>query len=140
MEGGDHLEKWSGLENGITKWAIAREAYITIFSQGADVESFVSWLMASTGATAGLLIANIGTVADTLGRGGLSWVLYSLTAALFFGLFAEASAVFIPSNASQLKDGRERLNAVFSKHREKRKEIEEVAHRVCRSASATFTV
>lgn len=83
MEDGDHLEKWSGIKNGITKWAIAREAYITILSRGADVESFVSWLMASTGANAGLLIANIGTVADTLGRGGLSWVLYSLTAAPF---------------------------------------------------------
>lgn len=140
MEDGDHLEKWSSLENGITKRAIAREAYITILSRGADVESFVTWLMAGTGATAGLLIANIGTVADTLGRGGLSWVLYLLTAALVFGLFAKASAVFIPSNASQLKDGRERLNAVFLKHREKRKEIEEVAHRIGRSAPATFTV
>ena len=133
MEDGDHLEKWSSLENGITKRAIAREAYITILSRGADVESFVTWLIAGTGATAG-------TVADTLGRGGLSWVLYSLTAALVFGLFAKASAVFMPSNASQLKDGRERLNAVFLKHREKRKEIEEAAHRIGRSAPATFTV
>ena len=140
MKDVDHLTEWSRLQNEITVHAMAREAYITILSRGPEVESFATWLMAGTGATAGLLIVNIGAVTDTVGRGGVQWMLYSLIASLAFGLTAKAIAVFAPSNVANLKDGRDRLDVVLEKHQAKRKQIEEMAESSGRPVPASFTI
>lgn len=130
MENTDHLANWSRLENGITLNALKRAAYTSMLARGPQVESFATWLMAGAGATAGLLVANIGSVTDAIGRGGVQWVLYSLTASIFFGLASKAFAVFIPSNAAQIADARASIAAVLERHGAKRKEIEAMAQKM----------
>lgn len=127
MEQPDHLGKWNRIQNEETTHSLVESMYLALLLRVPEIDAFVTWLLAGTAATAGLLVANIHAITETLGRGGVQWALYSLTSSLVFGVAAKASTVFIPSNAAHIRDGRQRIASILKSHREEREKIKAAA-------------
>ncbi len=123
----DPLSEWSRIENAETAHALARQAYLSMLSRIPNIDAFVTWLLAGVGATAGLLVANISSVGDALGRGGVRWVLCSLAASIVCGLLARIAVIFFPTEVDYFKTISEGISSILKAHSVKRELIKETA-------------
>ena len=135
----DPLAVWSSETNRLTIAALARNVYIPILSRAKLLEDFVTWLLAGTGATAGLFVANLGAVSTVLGRDGTQWFLYSIVGSLALGLVAKSVAIFVPVGVLDLEEARRLLLAVHENHHAEREKIEAAAIASRKSIPPNYT-
>ncbi len=123
----DPLKEWSRLENENTTHALVSAAYVGMLSRAPQVDAFTTWLLAGTGATAGLLVANVGTISGALSVAGFQLCLSLLAISSLLGLFTKCAAAFFPIDGERQAALQAQSLKILETHGETRKQIEESA-------------
>lgn len=123
----DPLQAWSRIANENTKHAAVSAAYVGMLSRSPQIDSFSTWLLAGTGATASLLVANIADITAALSVPGFKICLSLLAIAALFGLFTKCASVFLPIDGERQAALQQQMLDIFTTHGETREKIEESA-------------
>lgn len=123
----DPLIEWNRLENENTKHAVVSAMYGAMLKRSSQVEVFVNWLLAASGASAALLIANLQVATNSLTSKGFSFCIYALVVSALCGVLAKCTTVFFPTGGDEQQTLRDKLGLVFNAHNEEREKITELA-------------
>ncbi|MGN6313383.1 MAG: hypothetical protein ACTHMO_06455 [Rhodanobacteraceae bacterium] len=80
------------------------------------IDRFVNWMFAGTGAVAGVLIANVNSVAPFLSTRGLYWIFILLGSSAVFGLLSKISGLRNKIGTDSQKAVLEDIKPLIEKH------------------------
>jgi len=123
----DPLKEWSRVANENTIHSVVSVAYAGMLSKSPQIDTFSTWLLAGTGATASLLIANIELVSKALSIEGFQISLSVLSLSALFGLFTKCASLFFPIDNEAQDSVKNKMIEILVNHGETRKKIEESA-------------
>lgn len=119
----DPLFEWNRLANENTKHAVVSAMYFGMLKRSPQIEVFVNWLLAASGASAALLIANLKVATASLTSKGFSFCIYALVVSASCGVLAKCTTVFFPTGGDDQQSLRDKLGLIFNAHNEEREKI-----------------
>ncbi len=127
VEHQDPLHEWNRLNKSNAENALVSAMFSSLIATSPIIDKFSVWLLAGTGATAALLVANADKLVPFLGQTGFKISGAILVASAIFGLLSKTRAVqcqIFYSNDQQIK---ELMHPILDKHSVDEDKIEEFA-------------
>jgi hypothetical protein len=123
----DSLNDWAHLTKTNAEDALASAMFAGLLSTSPIVDTFSVWLLAGTGATAALMVANADKVIPFLGQGGFKISGAALAASALFGVLSKARAVQCQIGYRNQEKIAELMGPILDKHFAHEEKIVELA-------------
>ena len=123
----DPLLEWNRLNKSNAENALTSAMFTSLISTSSILDTFSVWLLAGTGATAALLVANADRLIPFLGAAGFKIAGAILVASTIFGLLSKARGVQCQIAYANELQIRERMNPILEKHSVDEDKIAEAA-------------
>lgn len=120
----DPLIEWNRLNKENAENALISAMFSSLISTSPVIDRFSSWLLAGTGATAALLVANADKLVPFLSNAGFRVTGALLVASAVFGLISKARAVQCQIGADNDQRIRELMRPILEKHSQDEEKIQ----------------
>ena len=127
MEAQDPLLEWNRLNKANAESAVASAMFSSLLATSPIVDTFSTWLLVGTGATAALFVANVDKVIPFLGSGGFKIAGAVLVASAIFGVLSKVRAVQCQAAHTNGQRILELMQPIFDKHAKDESQISEMA-------------
>ena len=123
----DTLTEWNELNKDNAKHDLLSIMYGNLIGRCGQLDSFSTWLLAATGAAAGLVISNIQSITTILGKYGFKRSLICLVISAILGLCAKATYVFFQYGGDSQSKLFDQMKPILDHFFEQKGQIEETA-------------
>jgi hypothetical protein len=128
MADSDPLLEWNRLNKINAENALTSAMFSSLISTSPIIDRFSAWLLAGTGATAALLVANADKLVPFLGEAGFRVCGALLVVSAIFGLISKARAVQCQIGIENDQRVRELMRPVLDKHAQDEEKILELSN------------
>ena len=123
----DPLIEWNRLNKENAERELISVMYGNLVSRTTQIDSFSTWLLATAGAAATLVVSNTQNIATILGKNGFKRALFCLIISALLGLIAKLIFVFFQYGGDQQERLLEQVKPIFTKFRDDEKQIIELS-------------
>lgn len=127
MTAPDPLIEWNRLNKENAENALTSAMFSSLVSTSPVIDRFSSWLLAGTGATAALLVANADKLVPFLSNTGFRVVGALLVVSAVFGLLSKTRAVQCQIGTENDQRVRELMRPILDKHLQDEEKIQQAA-------------
>ncbi|MGM0582851.1 MAG: hypothetical protein ACQETL_19400 [Bacteroidota bacterium] len=121
------LDNWAGINKKNAEMGFTEGLFTGALVSSSIIDKFSTWLLAGTGATAALMIANLDKLSPVLGSETFRQAIYLLVVSALLGFLAKYKSIHCQIMLATGEEIKKRVLPVLEKHGEDEKKIEGMA-------------
>jgi hypothetical protein len=123
----DALDNWAAITRKNAEIGFVEGLFTGALVSSSIIDKFSTWLLAGTGATAALMIANFDRLSPVLGGASFKQSIYLLVVSALFGFLAKYKSIHCQIILATGEELKKRLQPVLDKHGEDEDKIDTMA-------------